>query len=41
MTYIVQLTMPASWPVHITWIAMELAVMAWGSGQLIAPSEQH
>jgi putative oxidoreductase len=34
MTYVVQLTMPGGWRVHITWVAMELAVMAWGPGRL-------
>jgi putative oxidoreductase len=34
MTGIVELTVPDGWPVHITWAAMALAVMAWGPGRL-------
>lgn len=30
MTLVVQLTEPAGWPIHITWAAMALALMAWG-----------
>ena len=33
MTLIVELTVPDGWPVHITWAAMALAIMAWGSGR--------
>src|SRR5271155_3526888 len=32
MTCIVELTVPDGWPVHITWAAMSLAIMAWGPG---------
>jgi putative oxidoreductase len=32
MTLVVQLTVPDGWPIHITWIAMALAIMAWGAG---------
>jgi putative oxidoreductase len=32
MTFIVELTVPDGWPVHITWAAMALAIMAWGPG---------
>jgi putative oxidoreductase len=32
MTLIVELTVPDGWPVHITWAAMALAIMAWGPG---------
>jgi putative oxidoreductase len=34
MTGIVELTVPDGWPVHITWAAMALAIMAWGPGRL-------
>jgi putative oxidoreductase len=34
MTLIVQLTIPDGWPIHITWAAMALAIMAWGPGRL-------
>lgn len=34
MTIIIQLTVPTGWPVHITWAAMALAIMAWGPGQV-------
>jgi len=34
MTVIVELTVPDGWPVHITWAAMALGIMAWGPGRL-------
>src|ERR1700755_2751004 len=34
MTSIVELTVPDGWPVHITWAAMALGIMAWGPGRL-------
>lgn len=34
MTLVVQLTIPDGWPLHITWAAMALGVMAWGPGRL-------
>jgi putative oxidoreductase len=34
MTLIVELTVPDGWPIHITWAAMALAIMAWGPGRL-------
>ena len=34
MTCVVELTIPEGWPVHITWAAMALAIMAWGPGRL-------
>ena len=34
MTLIVQLTVPDGWPLHITWAAMALGIMAWGPGSL-------
>jgi putative oxidoreductase len=36
MTCIVELTVPDGWPVHLTWAAMALAIMAWGPGWLSA-----
>jgi len=34
MTGIVQLTVPDGWPVHLTWAAMALGVMALGPGRI-------
>ena len=34
MTAVIQLTVPAAWPLHITWAAMALGIMAWGPGRL-------
>jgi putative oxidoreductase len=34
MTLIVELTVPDGWPIHLTWAAMALGIMAWGPGQL-------
>lgn len=34
MTAIVELTVPDGWPVHITWAAMALAIMAYGPGRV-------
>src|SRR5258708_1947695 len=34
MTCIVELTVPDGWPVHVTWVAMALGIMAWGPGRL-------
>lgn len=36
MTVVVQLTVPGGWPLHLTWAAMALALMAWGPGRLSA-----
>jgi len=33
MTLVVQLTVPDGWPLHVTWAAMALAIMAWGAGR--------
>jgi putative oxidoreductase len=33
MTAIVELTVPGGWPVHITWAAMALGIMAYGPGR--------
>src|ERR1700751_4368887 len=33
MTVVVELTVPDGWPVHITWAAMALGIMAWGPGR--------
>jgi putative oxidoreductase len=34
MTLVVQLTVPDGWPLHLTWAAMALAIMAWGPAQI-------
>jgi putative oxidoreductase len=34
MTCIVELTVPDGWPIHLTWAAMALGIMAWGPGKL-------
>lgn len=34
MTLVVQLTVPSGWPIHLTWAAMALGVMAWGPGRM-------
>ena len=34
MTCVVELTVPDGWPVHLTWAAMALGIMAWGPGRL-------
>lgn len=34
MTAVIQLTIPDGWPVHLTWAAMALAIMAWGPGRI-------
>ncbi|PDQ21199.1 hypothetical protein CN311_10165 [Mesorhizobium sanjuanii] len=34
MTLVIQLTVPDGWPLHITWAAMALGIMAWGSGRI-------
>lgn len=34
MTLIVELTVPDGWPIHITWAAMALAIMAHGAGRI-------
>jgi putative oxidoreductase len=34
MTLVVQLTVPDGWPVHLTWAAMALGIMAWGPGRI-------
>ena len=33
MTLIVELTVPDGWPIHLTWAAMALGIMAWGPGR--------
>jgi putative oxidoreductase len=33
MTVVVELTVPDGWPVHVTWAAMALGIMAWGPGR--------
>lgn len=34
MTLIVELTVPNGWPIHLTWAAMALGIMAWGPGRI-------
>jgi putative oxidoreductase len=34
MTAVIQITIPEGWPIHITWAAMALAIMAMGPGPL-------
>ena len=34
MTLIVELTVPEGWPIHLTWAAMALGIMAWGPGRI-------
>lgn len=34
MTVIVELTVPDGWPVHLTWAAMALGIMAYGPGNI-------
>jgi putative oxidoreductase len=34
MTLIVELTVPEGWPIHVTWAAMALGIMAWGPGRV-------
>ena len=34
MTLVVQLTVPDGWPLHMTWAAMALGIMAWGPGRI-------
>jgi putative oxidoreductase len=34
MTIVIQLTVPEGWPVHLTWAAMALGIMAWGPGRI-------
>jgi len=36
MTVIVELTVPDGWPIHITWAAMALGIMAYGPGRISA-----
>jgi putative oxidoreductase len=34
MTLVIELTIPDGWPLHVTWAAMALAIMAGGPGRL-------
>lgn len=34
MTIVIQFTVPDGWPIHLTWAAMALGIMAWGAGRL-------
>ncbi|MDZ5695910.1 DoxX family protein [Chelativorans sp. M5D2P16] len=33
MTIVIQFTVPDGWPVHLTWAAMALGIVAWGAGR--------
>jgi putative oxidoreductase len=41
MTCIVELTVPDGWPIHLTWAAMALGIMAWGPGRFAADHVLH
>lgn len=34
MTIVVELTVPDGWPIHLTWAALALGLMAWGPGRI-------
>lgn len=34
MTMIVELTVPEGWPIHLTWAAIALGIIAWGPGRI-------
>lgn len=34
MTLVIEITVPDGWPLHITWAAMALGIMAWGPGRI-------
>jgi putative oxidoreductase len=34
MTMIVEFTVPDGWPIHLTWAALALGIMAWGPGRI-------
>ncbi|WP_025373854.1 DoxX family protein [Advenella mimigardefordensis] len=34
MTIVIQITVPEGWPVHLTWVAIALAIAAFGPGRL-------
>jgi putative oxidoreductase len=34
MTIVIQLTVPDGWPIHLTWAAMALAIIAYGAGRI-------
>jgi putative oxidoreductase len=34
MTLVIELTVPDGWPIHLTWAAMALSLMAYGPGRL-------
>jgi putative oxidoreductase len=36
MTIVVELTVPDGWPIHLTWAAMALGIMAWGPRRISA-----
>jgi putative oxidoreductase len=34
MTAVVEITVPDGWPIHLTWAAIALSIIAWGSGRI-------
>ncbi|MDO1584346.1 DoxX family protein [Rhizobium oryzicola] len=34
MTLVIQLTVPEGWPIHLTWVAMALAIIRLGPGRM-------
>ncbi len=34
MTFVIELTIPDGWPIHITWAAMALGIATWGPGKI-------
>jgi len=34
MTFVIELTVPDGWPIHLTWAAMALGIAAWGPGRV-------
>jgi putative oxidoreductase len=34
MTCMIELTVPDGWPIHLTWLAMALAIAGWGAGRI-------
>jgi putative oxidoreductase len=34
MTIVIQITVPDGWPIHVTWAAIALAIMAGGAGRV-------
>jgi putative oxidoreductase len=34
MTAVIQITVPDGWPIHLTWAAMAIGILAIGPGRL-------